>query len=190
MRGNNVMLGYYRDDDGTRRAAPDGWFRTGDVGVMHGDGYVQIMDRVKDVINSGGEKVPSLEVEAVLAEHPAVTDVAVVACPDAIWGEIPVAFVVPSPGAALDEPALIDWARARLSHFKVPRRVIARELPRTATGKIRKDLLRDELRHTFWQAVYQASDQARAEGAAAGRPVPAADSPPEQHSNIPSRRLH
>jgi fatty-acyl-CoA synthase len=146
LRGNNVMLGYYRDEEATRRAAPDGWFRTGDLGVLHPDGYLELKDRSKDIIISGGENISSLEVERVLASHPAVMEVAVVAAPDPKWGEVPVAFVVLAPGTATTERALIDHARAHLAHFKAPKAVIFGELPKTASGKIQKFVLRDRAR--------------------------------------------
>jgi len=146
IRGNNVMLGYYRDDDATRKACPDGWFRTGDLGVMHADGYVELRDRAKDIIVSGGENIASVEVEQAITSHPAVLEVAVVAGPDEKWGEIPVAFVTLKSGADATERDLIDHARDRLAHFKAPRRVIFGPLPRTSTGKIQKKLLRDQLR--------------------------------------------
>jgi fatty-acyl-CoA synthase len=143
LRGNNVMLGYYRDDEATARAAPDGWFRTGDLGVMHPDRYVEIKDRSKDIILSGGENIASLEVERALAAHAAVMEVAVVAGPDAKWGEVPVAFVMLKPGAAADEAELIAHARRLLAHFKAPKKIVFGELPKNATGKIQKFILRE-----------------------------------------------
>jgi fatty-acyl-CoA synthase len=146
MRGNNVMLGYYRDPEATRRAAPDGWFRTGDLGVMHGDGYFELKDRAKDIIISGGENISSLEVEKALASHPSVLEVAVVAAPDPKWGEVPVAFVVLKPGNSATERALIDHVRGQLAHFKAPKAILFDELPKTASGKIQKFVLRDRAR--------------------------------------------
>ena len=143
LRGNNVMLGYYRDDDATRRAAPDGWFRTGDLGVMHADRYIEIKDRSKDIIISGGENIASLEVERALAAHAAVMEAAVVAGPDQKWGEVPVAFVTLKPGASADEAELIAHARAVLAHFKAPKKIVFGELPKNATGKIQKFVLRE-----------------------------------------------
>ena len=142
-RGNNVMLGYYNDEEATRRAAPDGWFRTGDLAVMHPDGYIEIRDRSKDIIVSGGENIASIEVERVLVAHPAVMEAAVVAGPDAVWGEIPVAFVTVKAGSAVTEAELIEHARANLAHFKAPKRVVFGELPKNATGKIQKFVLRE-----------------------------------------------
>ena len=143
LRGNNVMLGYYRDEEATRRAIPDGWFRSGDLGVMHADGYIEIRDRAKDIIISGGENIASIEVERVLCAHPAVMDAAVVAGPDAKWGEVPVAFVMLKLGASASEEELIAHVRASMAHFKAPRCIAFGELPRNATGKIQKFILRD-----------------------------------------------
>ncbi|MDE2360514.1 MAG: AMP-binding protein, partial [Betaproteobacteria bacterium] len=146
IRGNNVMLGYYRDDPATQRACPDGWFRTGDLGVMHADGYVELRDRAKDIIISGGENIASVEVEQAIDSHPAVLEVAVVAGPDKKWGEVPVAFVTLKAGASATERELIDHVRGRVAHFKAPRRVVFGPLPKTSTGKIQKKALRDQLR--------------------------------------------
>ncbi|HYC47345.1 MAG TPA: AMP-binding protein [Burkholderiales bacterium] len=146
VRGNNVMLGYYRDPEATRKAAPDGWFRTGDLAVMHEDGYVEIKDRAKDIIISGGENIASIEVERALSSHPAVLEVAVVAGPDPKWGEVPVAFVTLKPDARADAQELIAHARATLAHFKAPKRIVFGELPRNATGKIQKFVLRERAR--------------------------------------------
>lgn len=146
LRGNNIMLGYYRNEEATHRAAPDGWFRTGDLGVMHANGYIEVKDRAKDIIISGGENIASIEVENVLAAHPAVLEVAVVAKSDDKWGEIPVAFVAIKKGAEASEADLIAHARTHLAHFKAPRKVVFGELPRNATGKIQKFILRDRAR--------------------------------------------
>ena len=146
LRGNNVMLGYYHDEIATRKAIPDGWFRTGDLGVMHADGYVEIKDRSKDIIISGGENIASIEVERVLCNHAAVMEAAVVAAPDAKWGEVPVAFVALKNDIAASERDLIDYARHHLAHFKAPKRVIFGELPKNATGKIQKFVLRERAR--------------------------------------------
>jgi fatty-acyl-CoA synthase len=137
-----VMLGYLRDPDATAAAAPDGWFRTGDLGVLHPDGYVELRDRSKDVIISGGENIASVEVEQVLADHPAVLEVAVVAAPDERWGEVPVAYVTLHEGATATEEELVEHVRARLARFKAPKAVVFGELPKTSTGKIQKYLLR------------------------------------------------
>ncbi|MGR6918347.1 AMP-binding protein [[Actinomadura] parvosata] len=142
VRGNDVMLGYHRDPAATDKAAPDGWFRTGDLGVLHPDGYVRIVDRAKDVIISGGENIASVEVENVLVEHPGVREAAVVARPDPHWGEVPVAYVSLAAGARATEAELIEHVRARLAHFKAPKAVTFCELPKTSTGKIQKNVLR------------------------------------------------
>ena len=146
LRGNNVMLGYYHDEIATRKAMPDGWFRTGDLGVMHADGYIEIKDRAKDIIISGGENIASIEVERALCSHPAVMEAAVVAGPDPKWGEIPVAFVTLKTGTGADESELIAHVRAYLAHFKAPRRIVFGELPKNATGKIQKFVLRERAR--------------------------------------------
>jgi fatty-acyl-CoA synthase len=143
VRGNVVMAGYYNDPEATERAMGDGWFSTGDAAVVHPDGYVEIRDRIKDVIISGGENISSVEVEGTLLRHPAVQEVAIVGLPSEKWGETPHAFVVLRSGQAADEQELIDFARARLAHFKAPRGVtLVNELPKTATGKIQKYVLR------------------------------------------------
>ncbi|MCQ4084130.1 AMP-binding protein [Streptomyces sp. RB6PN25] len=144
LRGNNVMLGYFKDEIATRRAVLDGWFRTGDLGVVHSDGYVELRDRSKDVIISGGENIASVEVEQVIAEHPAVLEVAVVARPDERWGEVPAAYVTLHDGAVVTEGELIAFVRERLARFKAPKTVVFGPLPKTSTGKIQKYLLRQE----------------------------------------------
>lgn len=146
-RGNVVMRGYYRDPEATQAAFAGGWFHTGDLAVRHPDGFIEIKDRAKDVIISGGENVSSLEVEAVVYRHPGVAEAAVVAGPHPVWGETPVAFVVPRAGSGLDPEDVIRHARRYLAHFKAPTRVVVvAELPRTASGKVRKDVLRARLR--------------------------------------------
>ena len=145
-RGNNLMLGYYRDDEATKAVTLDGCFRTGDLGVMHPDGYVEIRDRGKDIIISGGENIASVEVERVLDAHPAVLESAVVARPDEIWGEVPVAFVTLRLDQSAGDTELIDWVRDRLAHFKAPKQVTFGPLPKTSTGKIQKNVLREQLR--------------------------------------------
>jgi fatty-acyl-CoA synthase len=147
VRGNNVMLGYYRDEEATENAFRGGHFHTGDLGVMHPDGYVELRDRAKDLIVSGGENISSVEVEAALASHPDVYEVAVVPAPHEHWGERPVAFVVPRPGTAPEAAGLDAHVRGLLAGFKAPDRYELREeLPKTATGKVRKFVLRDEAR--------------------------------------------
>ena len=143
VRGNVVMDGYYNDPEATAQAMRGGWFHTGDAAVVHPDGYIEIRDRLKDVIISGGENISSVEVEGVLLRHPAVQEVAIVGLPDERWGEAPHAFVVLKNGASADEDELREFARAHLAHFKAPHRVnFVSELPKTATGKIQKYVLR------------------------------------------------
>jgi fatty-acyl-CoA synthase len=143
LRGNVVMGGYYRDPEATAAAMRDGWFHTGDAAVVHPDGYVEIRDRLKDVIISGGENISSVEVEATLMRHPAVQEVAVVGLPDERWGEAPHAFVVLKSGATATDEELRRFARDQLAHFKAPKGVrFVAELPKTATGKIQKYALR------------------------------------------------
>ncbi len=147
LRGNTVMKGYVKNRKATGAAFRGGWFHTGDLAVVHADGYVEIKDRAKDVIISGGENISSLEVEEVLFRHPAIMEAAVVAAPHDRWGETPCAFVTPKPGAeAITAAAVIDWCRAHLAHFKAPTRVVFGDLPKTATGKIQKHVLRERAR--------------------------------------------
>jgi fatty-acyl-CoA synthase len=142
-RGNVVMAGYYNDPEATEKALRGGWFHTGDAAVVHLDGYVEIRDRLKDVIISGGENISSVEVEGVLLRHPTVEEVAIVGFPHEKWGEAPHAFVVLHQGAHADERELLEFARANLAHFKAPHSVtFVKELPKTATGKIQKYVLR------------------------------------------------
>jgi len=146
LRGNNVMLGYYRDAEATDEVDADGWFRTGDIGVMHPDGYLELTDRQKDVIISGGENIASVEVERALETHPGVVEAAVVAMPDEKWGEVPVAFVTLRQGAEPSQEDLVAHVRSQLAGFKAPRRVIVSDLPKTSTGKLQKGELRQRLR--------------------------------------------
>ena len=150
LRGNNVMLGYYRDPEATAAAAvlgPGGpWFRTGDVGVVHPDHYLELRDRAKDVIISGGENIASIEVEQAIDSHPAVLESAVVAAPDATWGEVPVAFVTLRSGASVSEAEIVEHVKARIARFKAPKRIVFGDLPKTSTGKIQKFRLRESLR--------------------------------------------
>jgi fatty-acyl-CoA synthase len=136
------MAGYLGDEQATAEAFRGGWFHTGDLGVTHPDGYVELVDRSKDVIVSGGENIASVEVEKVLAAHPDVLEVAVVAVPDQRWGERPVAFVAAA-RETLTEAELIGFVRDRLAHFKAPDRVYFQALPKTSTGKIQKHALRE-----------------------------------------------
>jgi fatty-acyl-CoA synthase len=143
VRGNVVMQGYYNDPEATAQAMRDGWFHSGDAAVVHPDGYVEIRDRMKDVIISGGENISSIEVEGALLRHPAIQEVAVVGVPHESWGEVPEAFVVLRSDGSASEPELRDFAREALAHFKVPHRfTFVEELPKTATGKIQKYMLR------------------------------------------------
>mgnify|MGYP000983730206 FL=1 len=142
LRGNNVMKGYLKNAKATTEAFEGGWFHTGDLGVWHEDGYIEIKDRSKDIIISGGENISSLEVEEILYRHPAVLEAAVVARPDEKWGETPCAFVTLKTGADVTEAALIAYCREHIAHFKVPRTIVFSELPKTSTGKIQKFALR------------------------------------------------
>jgi fatty-acyl-CoA synthase len=143
VRGNVVMDGYYHDPEATERAMGDGWFHTGDAAVVHPDGYVEIRDRIKDVIISGGENISSVEVEGTLLRHPAIQEAAIVGLPDEKWGETPHAFVVLKDGQTATEADIIEFTRDRLAHFKAPHGVtFVTELPKTATGKIQKFVLR------------------------------------------------
>jgi fatty-acyl-CoA synthase len=146
MRGNNLMLGYYRDEEATKKACPDRWFRTGDLGVMYPDFYIELRDRAKDIIISGGENISSVEIEHALASHPAVLEAAVVAAADEKWGEVPVAFVALRDGVPASAAELTDHVRAQLARFKAPKRIVFGPLPKTSTGKVQKNLLRERLK--------------------------------------------
>ena len=138
MRGNNLMKGYLKNETATEKAFLGGWFHTGDLGVMHPDGYIELKDRSKDIIISGGENISTIEVEGVLYQHPAVAEAAVVAKPDEKWGETPCAFVALKEEAESSEEELIQFCRDNLAHFKCPKKIVFTELPKTATGKIQK----------------------------------------------------
>jgi fatty-acyl-CoA synthase len=142
FRGNVVMTGYLKNPEATDEAFAGGWFHSGDLAVKHPDGYIQIRDRSKDIIISGGENISSIEVEDVLYKHPAVAMVAVVAKPDEKWGETPCAFIELKPGRSATAAEIIDHCRERLARYKCPRNVVFRELPKTSTGKIQKFELR------------------------------------------------
>jgi fatty-acyl-CoA synthase len=145
IRGNTVMKGYLKNPQATEEAFRGGWFRSGDLAVMHPDGYVEIKDRLKDIIISGGENISTLEVEEVLYRHPKVMEAAVVAKPDEKWGETPCAFVTLKPDAGeVSAEEIIKWCRANLAAFKCPKHVVFAVLPKTATGKIQKNLLREQ----------------------------------------------
>ncbi|MGB6909507.1 MAG: AMP-binding protein, partial [Methyloceanibacter sp.] len=143
FRGNIVMKGYLKNKTATKEAFAGGWFHSGDLGVLHPDGYIQLKDRSKDIIISGGENISSIEIEDVLYKHPAVADAAVVAKPDAKWGETPCAFIETRPGAEVTAEEIIAYCKEKLARFKCPRHVVFTELPKTSTGKIQKFKLRD-----------------------------------------------
>ena len=148
LRGNTVMMGYLKNPAASAEAFAGGWFLSGDLAVMHPEGYVEVKDRSKDIIISGGENISSLEVEEVLYKHPAVMEAAVVAQPDERWGETPHAFVTLKPGAEDVTPeAIVSWCREHMAHFKCPRRVTFGPLPKTSTGKIQKFELREQAKH-------------------------------------------
>ena len=146
FRGNIVMKGYLKNKDATEEAFRGGWFHSGDLGVMHPDGYIQLKDRSKDIIISGGENISSIEVEDCLYKHAAVSAAAVVAKPDDKWGETPCAFIELKPGAQATEAEIIAHCRENMAHFKAPRQVVFTELPKTSTGKIQKFKLREIVR--------------------------------------------
>ncbi|MBS0269216.1 MAG: acyl-CoA synthetase [Proteobacteria bacterium] len=143
FRGNIVMKGYLKNPKATDEAFAGGWFHSGDLGVLHPDGYIQLKDRSKDIIISGGENISSIEVEEVLYKHPSVAFCAVVAKPDEKWGETPCAFVELRPGTSATEDEIIEWCRAGLARYKVPRHIVFAEVPKTSTGKIQKFKLRE-----------------------------------------------
>ena len=143
MRGNNVMKGYYLRPEDTETAFRGGWFHSGDLAVMHPDGYIELRDRAKDIIISGGENISTIEVERCVYQHPAVLEVAVIAIPDERWGEVPKAFVTLKDGESVTEAELIAFCRDHIAHFKAPKAIEFGELPKTSTGKIQKFVLRD-----------------------------------------------
>ena len=147
MRGNIVMKGYLKNPAATDEAFAGGWFHTGDLAVWHPDGYVEIRDRSKDIIISGGENISTIEVETVLYRHPSIMEAAVVARPDERWGETPCAFVALKPGATATEAEVIAFCRERMATFKAPKTVVFGPLPKTSTGKMQKFLLREQARH-------------------------------------------
>jgi fatty-acyl-CoA synthase len=144
--GNVVMKGYLKNRKASDDAFAGGWFHSGDLGVMHPDGYIQLKDRSKDIIISGGENISSIEVEDALYKHPAVANAAVVAKPDPKWGETPCAFIELRAGMSVTEDELMEWCRKHLAGYKVPRHFLFSELPRTSTGKIQKFKLRDRFK--------------------------------------------
>jgi fatty-acyl-CoA synthase len=152
FRGNVVMKGYFRNPVATQKAFEGGWFHSGDLGVVHPDGYIQLKDRSKDIIISGGENISSIEVEEVLYSYPSVEIAAVVAMPHEKWGETPCAFIEAAPGHDIDINALRAWCRERLAAYKVPGKFVITSIPRTSTGKIQKFALRDYAKELVQQA--------------------------------------
>lgn len=158
FRGNVVMKGYLKNANATNEAFEGGWFHSGDLGVMHEDGYVQVKDRSKDIIISGGENISSIEVEDALYQHPDVLEAAVVAKPDEKWGESPCAFIAVKNNAHVTEEDIISFCRSHLAHFKVPHTVVFGELPKTSTGKIQKFKLRDRAQELDADALHVAAE--------------------------------
>jgi fatty-acyl-CoA synthase len=144
MHGNNVAKGYYQNPDATAKAFRGGWFHSGDIGVWHPDGYIELRDRAKDIIISGGENISTIEVEQTVAQHSAVLECAVIAIPDEVWGERPKAFVTVRNGQSPTEEELLAFCRERLAHFKCPAAVEFGNLPKTSTGKVQKFVLREK----------------------------------------------
>jgi fatty-acyl-CoA synthase len=144
MRGNVVMTGYFHDEEATAKAFQGGWFHSGDLGVRHPDGAIELRDRKKDIIISGGENISTIEVEQAICAHPAVLEAAVIAIPDDYWGEAPKAFVSLKPDALLDAGELRDFLRGRLAGFKIPKVFAFGDLPKTSTGKVQKYVLREK----------------------------------------------
>jgi fatty-acyl-CoA synthase len=147
LRSNTLMKGYLKNPTATAEAFAGGWFHTGDLAALHPDGYIEIKDRAKDIIISGGENISSLEVEEALYRHPQIMEAAVVARPDPFWGESPCAFVTLKPDAGpVSAEEVIAWCRDHLAHYKVPKSVVFGPLPKTSTGKIQKFALRERAR--------------------------------------------
>jgi fatty-acyl-CoA synthase len=144
MHGNMVMKGYLDNEEETEKSFKGGWFHSEDMAVWHPDGYIEIKDRDKDIIISGGENISSIEIEQTLAEHPAIMEVAVTAMPDEQWGERPKAFVTLKDGEETTEEELIDFCKERIARFKAPAAIEFGELPKTSTGKVQKYVLRDK----------------------------------------------
>jgi fatty-acyl-CoA synthase len=147
FRGNLIMKGYLRNPKTTEASFKDGWFHSGDLGVVHEDGYVELRDRSKDIIISGGENISTIEVENVLYKHPAVLEAAVVARPDDKWGETPCAFLTLREGKSVTEAEIIDYCRANMAKFKCPKTVVFHELPKTSTWKVQKFVLRERAKN-------------------------------------------
>ena len=146
IRCNTCMMGYFNNPKATEEAFADDWFHSGDLAVIHNDGYIQIKDRSKDIIISGGENISSVEIENVLYQHPSVGEAAVVAMPDETWGEVPCAFVELKSDLLASEEGLIDFCKQNMAKFKSPKKVVFGPLPKTATGKIQKHVLRDSVK--------------------------------------------
>jgi acyl-CoA synthetase (AMP-forming)/AMP-acid ligase II len=144
MRGNITMKGYFDQPDATAESFRGDWFHSGDIGVWHPDGYIELRDRKKDIIISGGENISTIEVEQAVARHPAVLECAVVAIPDEKWGERPKAFVTLKPGQDASEKEILDFCRDSIARFKVPAAIEFGELPKTSTGKVQKFVLREK----------------------------------------------
>jgi fatty-acyl-CoA synthase len=143
MRGNTVMKGYFNDPEATERAFAGGWYHSGDLAVMHPDGYIEVRDRKKDIVISGGMNISTIEVEQTVVRHPAVLECSVIAIPDDTWGERPKAFVTLKPGAVATQAEIIAFCRDLLAHYKCPAAVEFGDLPKTSTGKVQKYLLRE-----------------------------------------------
>ena len=143
FRGIDVMKGYLKNPEATKEAFSGGWFHSGDLGVWHPDGYVELKDRSKDIIISGGENISSIEVEGILYSNPKVLEAAVAARPDKKWGESPCAFITLKSGETSSETEIIDFCRSNMARFKVPRTIVFGSLPKTSTGKIQKFILRE-----------------------------------------------
>ena len=144
MHGNDVMWGYFDNPEATAATFKGGWFHSGDIAVWHPDGYIELRDRKKDIIISGGENISTIEVEQAVAKHPAVLECAVIAIPDKQWGERPKAFVTLKPGQSATEAEIIEFCRGRLARFKCPAAIEFGDLPKTSTGKIQKFVLRNK----------------------------------------------
>ena len=151
VRSNTVMREYFEDSEATEEAFEGGWFHTGDLGVVHPDGYIELRDRAKDIIISGGENISTVQVEQVILRHPAVLEAAVIGVPDDKWGEVPKAYIRLKPGATLTGQDVIAFCRQHIAGFKVPKFVEFADLPKTGTGKIQKHILRDRDRRSVRQ---------------------------------------
>ncbi len=142
LKGNTVMMGYYKDKESTQNSFADGWFHTGDIAVVHSNGYIQLKDRSKDIIISGGENVSTIEIENILFQHPDIVDAAVVGKKDEKWGEAPYAFITLKNKSSLTEKQVIDFCKANMAKFKIPKKIIFGDIAKTPTGKTQKFLLR------------------------------------------------